>query len=83
MLFRSTPATIHAYKGFRVDDAGLDSSGCLMTNSYRDTVLIAKFADEMFEGVISRKDWFRGVYTSFNDAATKDIAKEKFSVGIG
>lgn len=54
-----------------------------MTNSYRDTVLIAKFADEMFEGVISRKDWFRGVYTSFNDAATKDIAKEKFSVGIG
>ncbi|KFX91473.1 hypothetical protein O988_07742 [Pseudogymnoascus sp. VKM F-3808] len=63
-----------------VDDAGLDSSGCFMTKSYEDTVLIAENADEMFEGVITRKDWFEGVYAGFNDTAVKDIAKEMFCV---
>jgi hypothetical protein len=43
-------------------------------------VLIVENADEMFEGIISRKEWFGGAYAGFNDTTVKEIAKEMFSV---
>jgi ubiquinone/menaquinone biosynthesis C-methylase UbiE len=61
-------------------EAGFEASGCFTTKSYGDTVLIAENADEMFEGIISRKEWFGGAYAGFNDTTVKEIAKEMFSV---
>ena len=62
-------------------EAGFEPSGCFTTKSYGDTELVAENADEMFEGIISRKGWFGGVYASFNDPTTvKEVAKEMFYV---
>jgi ubiquinone/menaquinone biosynthesis C-methylase UbiE len=61
-------------------EAGFDASGCFTTKSYGDTVLVVENADEMFEGIISRKEWFGGAYASFNDPTVKEVAKEMFSV---
>ena len=63
-----------------VAEAGLEASECFTTQSYGDTVLVAENADEMFEGIVSRKEWFGGVYTGFNNPALKEVAKEMFSL---
>lgn len=59
---------------------GFEASGCFTTASYGDTLLMAKNADEMFEGIISRKEWFGGAYAGFSDPTVKEKAKEIFSL---
>lgn len=63
-----------------LDGAGLDSSGCFTTESYKDTVLSAEDADEMFEARLSKKEWFGGVYAGFDDPDVRGKAKEMFVV---
>lgn len=52
-----------------------EASGCFATESYKDTVLTSGKADEMFEGIISQKEWFGGVYTGFSNPAVREKAK--------
>lgn len=61
-------------------EAGFEASGCFTTKSYGDTVLVAENTDEMFEGIVSRKEWFGGAYAGFNAPTVKEVAKEMFSV---
>lgn len=45
-------------------------------------MLVAENADELFEGITSRKGWFGGAYAGFNDPTVKEVAKEMFLVEI-
>jgi SAM-dependent methyltransferase len=60
-----------------LSNAELDDSETFVTESYDGSVLDARNAGDIFEGIVG-KEWFEGVYREFNKEGTKERAKELF-----